>query len=324
MYNEQYKLAFISDLSVMKTSEKQYVTIFNSTEDTEKFLDKDLYDMTFEELELVFSRAKYKRVNSLINYVNTVRSYITWAKHHGYGLTNDNPIIESINEEFVSKYVYNEGIRYFTREELIENMDNLINVQHQAIVLALFEGIRGEGFSEIINLKYDDLEVVNDKYYANLLSDEINLIYRKFEISKELYDLLINTYHKKEILNVDGRVHRVSDGEYIFRKSRSGAGSVKLKSASIHLIIGKYVKDAFNNEVINANYIYNSGMMHRINLLMGDKRVFSKVIADEIIKEYGMSMQKINNKEYPIYANLRRIIDEDFIREAYGDFKMEF
>lgn len=320
MFNEIYKELFLDELEVTEESKRSYRTIFKSTMKTEKMLNKDLFEMNFKELELVLYKAQYRKINSIINYATFIKNYIEWAKNNE--LTDKNPINLTLNEELLNKYLYNEGNFYLTLDELMSNLYKLINVQHQALVLCIFEGVRGLRYSEITNLKYQDLLILNDEFYLYLKVSDDEDKFRITKISKELRNLLLKTYHKKDIISINGKKLHIRDGEYIFRKNRSSGESAKITDKVIFTIIRDFVKEVYNRN-INANYIYTSGIMHRLNEEMGNDRVLTKEIAEKIIKEYDLGSHIINGKAYPIYKTLRRLIDEDFMKQKYGNFIMQ-
>ena len=179
IYNEEYKKAFLKTLNLKKASEDRYLNLFNNSGVQEHSLKKDLYNMDFEELELVFYRLQTPKTRTLISYITLIKNYITWAKHNGYSDSNVHPIVEQIGSSFVEKYLNKEALIHYTRDELFEAMNGLINVQDKAIILCAFEGIRGKGLCELLNMRYIDLSKTDDgKYYVHLLTDTVNLIPR--------------------------------------------------------------------------------------------------------------------------------------------------
>lgn len=324
MYNTEYKEAFLEASEHAEETKNQYRLYFKRTETFEAQKGKDLFDMDFDMLEELFYRVQRKTERSAVNFFNTIKNYITWAKDNGYGESPLNPIIDTINTEFVSKYLYKEGIKYYTRKDLFKYFENINNVRDKALVLALFEGISGNKFSEIINLRREDLTVKDDRYYASLLSDEIDLTERQLEISKELYEMLVETFETQEYKSEKGKVNRIADGEYVFRKNRVGVNGVRITTPVLQSIIIKVIKPAFDDVQITTTSIGNSGVMYYANEYMGIDRVLTKEIVTKVAEKFDLYSLEIKGKKYPSFMRFKEIIDIDFMEEEYGNFKLDF
>lgn len=324
MYNSEYKEAFLKASEHAEETKNQYRVYFKKTEPFEAQKGKDLFDMDFDMLEELFYWVQRKTERSAVNFFNTIKNYITWAKDNGYGESPLNPIIDTINTEFVSKYLYKEGIKYYSRKDLFKYFENIINVRDKALVLALFEGISGNKFSEIINLRREDLSEKDGKYYASLLSDEVDLTHRQLEISEELYNMLIEAYNAQEYKNTNGRSNRIVDGEYIFRKSRTGGNDVHITVPMLQNTIINVIKPAFDDVQITTTSINNSGVMYYANEYMGSDRVLTKEIATKVAEKFDLYGLEVKGKKYPSFMRFKEIIDVDYIEEEYGNFKLNF
>lgn len=324
MYNSEYKEAFLKASEHAEETKNQYRVYFKKTEPFEAQKGKDLFDMDFDMLEELFYWVQRKTERSAVNFFNTIKNYITWAKDNGYGESSLNPIIDTINTEFVSKYLYKEGIKYYSRKDLFKYFENIINVRDKVLVLALFEGISGNKFSEIINLRREDLSERDGKYFASLLSDEIDLAHRQLEISEELYNMLIEAYNAQEYKNTNGRVNRIFDGEYIFRKSRVGGNDVRITVPMLQNTIINVVKPAFDDVQITTTSINNSGVMYYANEYMSSDRFLTKEIATKVAEKFDLYGLEIKGKKYPSFMRFKEIIDVDYMEEEYGNFKLNF
>ena len=324
MYNSEYKEAFLKASEHAEETKNQYKVYFKKTEPFEAQKGKDLFDMDFDMLEELFYWVQRKTERSAVNFFNTIKNYITWAKDNGYGESPLNPIIDTINTEFVSKYLYKEGIKYYSRKDLFKYFENIINERDKALVLALFEGISGNKFSEIINLRREDLSEKDGKYYASLLSDEVDLTHRQLEISEELYNMVIEAYNAQEYKNTSGRVNRIVDGEYIFRKSRIGGNDVRITVPMLQNTIINVIKPAFDDVQITTTSINNSGVMHYANEYMNSDRVLTKEIATRVAEKFDLYGLEIKGKKYPSFMRFKEIIDVDYMEEEYGNFKLNF
>lgn len=326
MYNEDYKKSFIETLNLSDSSKKTYYSIFNRTESFERKHNVDLYDMDNSMLDLLFRQAKRQTKRSAIIFISTIKNYITWAIDNGHSASPTHPIVDVINDDYVATYVWNAGKHYYTKEELLKKIELLDNNRDKAIVLLLFEGVVGASFSEIRNLRIDDITTKDEKHYLNVLSDEINLDSRQVGISNELHELLIKTYNTSEIKSPSGKMTRLVDGDYIFRKNRLGKDNdVRITPTMISSIIMQRIKDTFNDSNITATTIENSGMMWYANEWMNQKgeRVFNLNIVDELVNKYNLSTITFNNKAYPQLQRIRETIDFEYMQDEYGYFEVK-
>ena len=97
MYNVDYKEAFLKASEHAEETKNQYRLYFKRTEPFEAKKGKDLYDMDFGMLEELFYWVQRKTERSAVNFFNTIKNYIAWAKDNGYGESSLNPIIHTIN-----------------------------------------------------------------------------------------------------------------------------------------------------------------------------------------------------------------------------------
>ena len=100
-----------------------------------------------------------------------------------------------------------------------------------AIYRALLEGIRGDDYSEIKNLKSSSIEIENDKFFVNLCNEEDGIkSYRKIEISEQLYEDLICADHQTFYLDCswntdDMDLYEYEESPYIFKPLEFGSKS---------------------------------------------------------------------------------------------------
>lgn len=98
-----------------------------------------------------------------------------------------------------------------------------------ALYRALLEGIRGNGYSEIRNLKSSSIEIEDDKFFATLCNEENGIkSYRKIEISEQLYEDLICADHQTFYLdcswNSDSMdLYEYEESPYIFKPLELGS-----------------------------------------------------------------------------------------------------
>lgn len=105
--------------------------------------------------------------------------------------------------------------RFYTREEMQEVCESLVNAQDKVILYGLFSGLRGNGFSELLELKKEDIvfsrnyiklpnrKLKIDKYFKKILEECLDPIYGGYyykfhfastsELKHEGYELNFNS-----------------------------------------------------------------------------------------------------------------------------------
>ena len=157
----------------------------------------------------------------------------------------------------------------FTKQEIIDICDSLVNVQDKFIIYALFSGIRGNKYSDLVNLKVSDINfetkeikllsgkvIVMDKYLEDILIDitdeEFGSYYYKLNRSG-LYD--INSFYK---LNMSS--------EYVIKvkptvTNGNGLGVFSFQGLQTRL---KGLSKILDINILGVN-IYRSGVISRMN-----------------------------------------------------------
>lgn len=126
---------------------KQFIKIQNLT--FSKLTKKDVEKFILE---------NFNTTNRLSHY-NNIRILNDLLEYHKVPITID-------SSEYVDISAPVKDERYFTKVEIQETCDAIINFQDKFILYALFNGIRGKGCSDLLNIKVED--IAEDNSYINL------------------------------------------------------------------------------------------------------------------------------------------------------------
>ena len=157
----------------------------------------------------------------------------------------------------------------FTKQEIIDICDALANAQDKFIIYALFSGIRGNKYSDLVNLKVEDVNfdtkeiklpsgkvVIMDEYLEDILKDitdkEYGSYYYKLNRSG-FYD--VNSFYK---LNMDC--------EYVVKvkpttTNGNGLGSFSFQGLQTRL---KGLSKVLGVNILGVN-VYRSGVLAKMN-----------------------------------------------------------
>ncbi|MGG0667764.1 hypothetical protein ABE073_04460 [Lederbergia citrisecunda] len=323
-YNQEIKEQYLNEF------ENPLLKVFASiplkkARRTEKIYEKDVYDMTVEELEGVVGDLACSTANAAYNNIIAIEKYIDWSIREGYRKSNINPLrnIDKVkwSEQFVANYKNN----YFTREQIEEMASELVNSSDKAVLLGLFEGIKGKGFAELLNLVEKDIREKNDVWQARLTNKDGSV--RVIEISEMLAMSLINSANTPKYINKNGesdkrRESPLEDSPHVFKKARRGKSNDELLDHNFVTRKFTLFKDVFGMRFLKSKHVSDSGIMHMANELSEDGFITLdniRVIADQFDTPYTYT----DDKQYRNVTVIKRIIDIPEFEEMYG-YKMQY
>lgn len=275
--------------------------------------------MNIEELKDVIKGLEASTIDSAYNYFFKLEYYIDWATKYRTTTINELAAITD-KREWVSKCVASFRQPVYKREQILDMCKELDNYPDRAVLLALFEGIGGEGYSELLNLRSKDLTEKDGRYYATLYDKHGNS--RTLEISEKLDEYLRKTDDETVYRNKNGKSESIRSSEsllvpspFIFKKAARGKQEGAL---DLFFVQRKFTmfKELFETSFITPKRIINSGMLHHVNeihqkqgfMTYDDWITIAEIFNTSIIKYNGedtrniltlkKKLQKRNSKKY--------------------------
>lgn len=223
--------------------------------------EEDYRNSKLKSLELIKLSSKicnssYYGLYTNLNYINEVMSY----------LDRDDLLIST--KDFPDK-ILEKKTDLFTKQEIIDICDSLVNAQDRFIVYALFSGIRGNKYEDLVKLKVKDINfetkeislpsgkiIKMDEYLEDILRDitdkEFGCYYYKLNRSGQ-YD--INSYYKFNM-----------DSEYVLKvkptvTNNHGIGFMSFQGLQTRL---KGLSSVLNIQILGVN-IYRSGVISKMH-----------------------------------------------------------
>ncbi len=327
-YNEEIKERFLNTLETPIIQKFSRYPLEKAIR-TERFYSKDLYDMTLEEIGEVVKDLSCSTTDAAYNNTLKIEEYIDWAIEEGYRKSNINPLsILKSKREWSKQFVSEFRTYLFTKKDLIEMMDRLVNVVDKAIILALFEGVEGKDYSEILNLKRSDITSIENRHEVSL-KDDGEEEPRTIVISELLKDKLVETNNQIYYINKNGLTtsdrynkSKIEESEFIFNKTTRGKQGGRPNGFYIRRKFAEF-KDIFATEHLVAKHLKDSGVCHMANELQVDG-IISKESLKKIAEHYNTSFTTAGNGDrYRNLTKIKQIIDTKDFEEVYG-YKMKF
>ena len=287
MYNSEIKLRYIeykTDLTIVP--DKYLERLFIKTERFETELGKDVSNFTYYEIMNMYktwNEASYEVLQVSNSHLSL---YTQWCIEQSLVVDAQNHYLEFNKDMFMTctNSMINDK-KIVTREQVLQWANQLNNPSDSFIFLALFEGIKGEQYKELTNLKLSDFH-----------DGKVDLCTgRTIEISTELYNFALQASQEEfyysygatkppiRLLNEDLIVKNypntvATDDEY--RTGRRLYNRIIRCAKSVG--IGDYMK---------GNTFYESGRIafikQRSEELGIGCREFVFEHSDEIIKQFG-------------------------------------
>ena len=339
LYNKESKIEFIS---IYESYDSQ-MTIFwqflkiaewekkagfiNLTEEEQKAIEdkeikeykpKDISEMNEIEIVWLLKKIQCSTITSAINHINTYKRYIDFK-----GVVNPFHNFDSYSE-LASEIVAKEKNKRYTRKDLLDMINELNNYTDQALLLALFEGIKGKSFSELLTLKTSNLENIGNEYFANVY-DSGSQAFRRVKITETLYELLFKA-DKQDKYRTNNFMEIIetpfNESEFIFKKAKKGrqGGSVLDR----HFITRKFVffKEFFGNPYLSADDIVRSGMMYMAYTRYRKNHKIGKSELLEIGEQYNTIMATSNGKDfYRNITDIKRKVFNDQLGKLYEELR---
>ena len=256
IYNKEEKFKFLEEAKCSEAVAKGYYMIFRNIFETETSLNKDLRFFNYEELLLALEQLKGRSYNSVHTKWGLVKKYLKFYKNECYN---------SVTSADINKFVFESEVRYTTRQELHEKTACLPNASHKLLLFLLFDGVMGKSYSDIINLKYSDVDFERC---------QIDINGTLHEVSKDTINLILETQKetslsKLSIKDNDGIVLEEYDlnpnSPYIFKTrvmKKTENGMLPYKETGLKTRLGILTK-MIGLENVNGKTLYYSGLIER-------------------------------------------------------------
>ena len=263
-YNAENKKAFIESYIVRRVVARTSLTgLFNKIKPFEDRYEKDcsLFDRA-QALEM-YKLFGAKSVEVLANYNTYLRNYTDFMAHQQQG-EQDN-VYYGINKDALKACLDPKILsqKYFSREQLDDIEDELLNYTDKAIVEALWHGIGGDSMCDLVSL---ERKMLNAKKDILILNDG-----RKISISPKFAEFLDKAFAETEYICY-GRTFRIAqlfgfDSLYKERANACAAPSPDVSFRWVYRKILKY-KEYLGIPMMTMKTIQASGLLHMLTAEM--------------------------------------------------------
>lgn len=302
IYNEIVKQEFLSKYP--QDTQQTYKWIFKKSYELENELSKDLSFFNITDLANLMKQLKPISNGSAQSYGRIITSYVNWSN------VSNSEILNLNNKWFYQFVDFSQKI-YWSELEVFAMENKLVNAQDSVLIRLLFEGINGQGHSEILNITKRDINI-KDKTIKLVDS---NLNERVVEVSDRLLYLIDKAFKQTVYYNKNGEAvgkrtsQKLIKNEYLIRTSNVTAKHDKIADKFLIQRRISSIASYFNYKNLTANRIRNSGM-----LKMTKDSLFNQEISNDILLKVADRF-KINTSTN--YEKLKEIVNIKNINLLY-------
>lgn len=302
--NSNLKERFLNQYPEKTQYYMKYIICANIVELMENIKNKDLYQFNRDELLQLIGELNPSSPQAAITQLSVIRKYIDFAIINGYLTTGIN-FADLIKPEDVQNVVNKQAmeLKYVTREEIIDKTNSLNNAIDAAFLMLLFEGIKGEELSEIINLRKGDVNYDNNTLM--LVDNNNNVRYKK--VSQETINIVQDASNQKDyfvIVDTDKRklqfYKRLQDTDFIIRTT----GTKDNIPAKYRTLLAKLraIKNELGNPYLTVTSIWESGMIHYAKEIMKQNNI------KELTTEHYKEISKWAGRSENLWFSTKRVV----------------
>ncbi|WP_068617017.1 phage lytic cycle repressor MrpR family protein [Paenibacillus tuaregi] len=311
-YNEEQKTRYLKGLT-----ERTYIVysrILKRASYIEEQLNKDLYDFNIAEIEQFMNFLAPTTMTSSNDALSIIRAYIRWAIQEDLRKDNVNPLETVMSDSFIRKFVDTSVKMFFTKREIERLTGGLVNFQDSALVQCLFEGIMGNGYSEILNILKKDIDRDSNNLMVRNAAASGELQSRVIPVSSRLMNMLFSAanetiYHKNNgnpDVNLKAKDGELIDNEFVFRAVKMN--TKEYGRANSHLVSRRItnIGEWFDYPHLTPMNIKKSGMLWMAKQLVNQSGKLEREEVVEVCRQFRVD-SKITTRLTRDFLNLNTI-----------------
>lgn len=269
LYNPEVKEQFLEHVG--EDSASTYERILLVAAGQERQITIDLFDMNLQELADVMYAVNPLTASSVRSIISYTRRYIDWAIEQGYTRSNINPL-RGIDYKWGKQFIDYSKKLFLSEEELFDIEEDLVNGQDSFVLRALFCGLYGDGLSEILNLKMEDIKYQSKT--IRLYDDSKGERELKFETEwqeidfERLHSLAEEANSQDKYLNKNGTAENVrrltselTQSPFVIKPSKTrNSGEIRTSNHVIYRRLGN-ISEMFEIPYLTTKNIWKSGQI---------------------------------------------------------------
>jgi integrase len=277
LFNSERKNRFLNEKYPNESTRSTYASILKSVGKFEVDKNLDVCDFSYSDATELLIGLKKKTFRSLDVAHTIITKYGDWCLEEKYNKTGVN-VFKLFTKDDLKQYVHKIAQKnsYITREQLYDYCDQLYNYIDKAMLVLLFEGVKGRSsighsFEEIRNFKMTDIMPISNTIVVTRDSDDKTKHPQKRVISVDpkTIEILLEAceediYHKGNG-EAEGRfaIMPVKKSSYLIRTiDRKGTDDDRISVSNICSRF-KNFRQYTGVKFLNPTLVFQSGMFDR-------------------------------------------------------------
>ena len=268
-YDNELKLNFIDSIKNYreKNTVRLYEVLLSKIDDAEIINGCELKYFNEKQIDSFFIALNAKSKSSLNTYLSILKDYLTFTTDYDNTLMTGFDCIMKMSGNDLEQFINTIGIemRYITPKELSEIISIPIgDALCKVITILLFHGIKNEAFSDILNIKIEDIDIENGVIYKG--TDVL------FNIPKEYLQIFKESISGNKFVewNVDGKIKReleLVDNGYLIRRNINPRRDFDFTAKPDKNLLNRRMLQYYESigyPYLSVQSIYNSGIVYRL------------------------------------------------------------
>lgn len=307
VFNLETKENFLENYNIEGTR-KNYLRVFTKTAPLEQKMGKDLYEFNEKELSKALKAFDSRNRATLESYARYISSYLNWAISEGLAEVN---LLEKLKPNDFLRFVVHQE-QYITEEFLTKIENQMENYQDSVISRLIFEGVGGKGFTELLNLKEEDVDFEN---CTLTLYEETNdgIKIRELKVSLHAIELIRGALNQKRYVKRNG--NSVGRGAFLELKDNGYVIKTAMTNAETNEATGidtiyrrlRVIEEDLGLDSFKAKLIQRSGIINMASKISKKGVRVDSDILKEVAKRY-----KVNTihsmRSYVTEENLKKYV----------------
>ena len=273
VYNIEQKNRYLKTLNINSFPPYYWDNFLTRLHSYESIKQKDACDFNKFEIQEMYKFLNYMSFESLFIDNNNLKNYTNWCMTQGLVTDGINHYKDFDGEELMRcvnlQQVQNSIL---TRDEVLTGIQQLQNDRDRFIILALFEGIRGKRFEDLVMLKMSDI----DGLTAHLQSGKI------VEISQRLLSLAEASVDAEEYI-VARKPPVPIYGDKIVKVlgKRYFSGFDYMNEQNLYRVVERCIDEIGWSGRVSTNSIFVSGAIHMVKELAKEHSISSLDVVED-------------------------------------------
>ena len=268
-FDNELKLNFIDGIrkNRKKNTVRLYEVLLSKIDEAEIINRCELKYFNEKQIDSFFITLNAKSKSSLNTYLSILKDYLTFTTEYDNTLMTGFNYVMEMSGNDLEQFINTIGIemRYITPKELSEIISIPIgDALCKVITILLFHGIKGEAFSDILNIKIEDIDIDNGVIYKG--TDVL------FNIPKEYLQIFKEAILGNKFVewNVDGKIKReleLVDNGYLIRRNINPRRDFDFTAKPDKNLLNRRMLQYYESigyPYLSVQSIYNSGIVYRL------------------------------------------------------------